>query len=75
MSNYKTKAEMLKSLRATAKELGLTFKEQDAYINGAQAYMVVDRKTGNTLSKNHTIQSAYDNQESCGFMYGLKGND
>lgn len=70
--SYFTKAEMLKSLRAKAKELGLTFKEQDAYLNGHKLFMIADRETGKVLSSGHTVQSAFDNQETCGFMYDLK---
>lgn len=68
---HPTKAEMLKTLRAAAKERGLTFKEQNAYINGKQAYIITKRKTGEVLSKNHTLQSAFDNQENCGFISAL----
>lgn len=69
---YYTKAEMLKSLRKDARNQGLTFKEQKAYINGQQAYMFVDRQSKEILSKNHTLQSAFDNQEMSGFIYELK---
>ena len=69
---YYTKAEILKSLRKDARNQGLTFKEQNAYVNGQQAYMFVDRQSKEILSKNHTLQSAFDNQEMSGFIYELK---
>lgn len=69
---YYTKAEMLKSLRKDARGQGLTFKEQNAYINGLQAYTFVDRQTKEVVSKNHTLQSAFDAQEVSRFICELK---
>ena len=69
--NY-TKADKLKKLRARAAELGMTFKKQHCYINGFQAYYVEDRTTGWALSKNHTIESAWDSYINTDFMSQLK---
>ena len=53
--------EAEKEIRATAKKAGLTFKKQDAFINGAQAYKFTDRATGETKLSNCTFWTAYEN--------------
>jgi len=60
MSNY-TQAEAIKEIRKIAKENGMTFKRQDARINGKQAYMFVNRESGAVILSNCTFWSAYQN--------------
>lgn len=67
-----TKAEKVKILRKKAADLGMTFKRQHCYINGFQAYYVEDRTTGRTLSKDHTIESAWNSHVNTDFMSQLK---
>lgn len=57
--NY-TMKEAEKEMRVIAKENGLTFKRQSAKINGSQAYMFTNRKTGAVVISNCTFWSAYD---------------
>ena len=59
MSNI-TKSEALKEIRAKARSLGMTFKEQNARINRQQAYQLTDRKSGRVLAQNFTIWCAYE---------------
>ena len=68
----KTKAEMLKELRAAAKNLNMTFREQNNYINSQQAYEIVDRKTKRVLSSNHTLSSAYSLENDYGLVVLLR---
>lgn len=56
-----TRTQAIKEIRATAKKAGLTFKEQNAYINGQQAYKFTDRATGETKLSNCTFWTAYEN--------------
>ena len=73
MTYYNTQQEKLANLRATCAQHGLTFKKDDSlYLNGKAAYMIVIRGTDETISLNHTIDSAFDNHESTGFIHGLK---
>lgn len=66
----------LSYLRKVCTANGLTFKQDDTcYINGNKSYMVVNKDTGKVLSKNHTLDSAYDRQESIGFIYSLARNE
>lgn len=66
MSNF-TQAQALSEIRAYAKNLGMTFKRQNATINGQAAYMLTNRKTGEVLAKNFTIWTAYENVQ-CGYF-------
>jgi len=59
MQNY-TQAEAAKEIRLIAKNAGLTFKRQNARINGNQAYMFTNRDTGETVISNCTFWSAYE---------------
>lgn len=52
-------AQTISECRAAAKAAGLTFKRQNATINGAQAYKFVGRKSGETKISNCTLGSAY----------------
>lgn len=63
MSNF-TQAQALSEIRAYAKNLGMTFKRQNATINGQAAYMLTNRKTGEVLAKNFTLWTAYENMQS-----------
>lgn len=56
-----TRNEAAKEMRATAKKAGLTFKKQNAYIGGEQAYKFTDRSTGETKLSNCTFWTAYEN--------------
>ena len=58
-----TTKELLAKLRTYAKTLGMTFKRQNATINGKVAYMLTNRKTGEVLAKNLTLSSAYDSMQ------------
>ncbi len=60
MKNY-TQAEARKEINKIAKENGLMFKRQNATINGAQAYMFVNRQTGIKIIEKCTFWSAYAN--------------
>lgn len=62
MSNF-TYAQALSEIKSYAKNLGLTFKCQNATINGKQAYMLTDRKTGLVVAKNFTLWSAYEDMQ------------
>ena len=59
-----TTKELLTELRTYAKTLGMTFKRQNATINGKTAYMLTNRKTGTVLAKNLTLATAYDSMQS-----------
>ena len=63
MTNF-TQAQALSEIRAYAKNLCMTFKVQNATINGKQAYMLTNRKTGVVLAKNFTLWTAYENMQS-----------
>ena len=56
-----TQKEILSFVRAEARQLGLTFKQQQNYINGNKAYKVIDRKSGVLLASNMTLPMAYEN--------------
>jgi len=56
-----TKAKALKEMRATAKNVGLTFKQMNVKLNGAYLWQFVDRKTGDKVFWNCTFWSAYEN--------------
>ena len=51
---------MLKEARLKAKEQGMTFKEQGGFWQGKKAYMLVDRKTGETISSDFTLLNGYE---------------
>lgn len=59
MSNFTT-AKALPEIRAYAKNLGMTFKRQNATINGQAAYMLTKRGSGEVLLKNFTLWIAYN---------------
>ena len=59
-----TQAQALSEIRAYTRNLGMTFKRQNATINGKTAYMLTNRRTGEVLSKNFTLCTAYDNMQS-----------
>ena len=52
--------QALSEVRAYAKTLGMTFKRQNATVNGKSAYMLISRKTGEVVAKNLTLSTAYD---------------
>ena len=60
MTYYMTKQDKLKYIRAYCKDQGATFKRSNHYINNALAWHIVSRKTGETLARNMTIDSAHD---------------
>jgi hypothetical protein len=60
MKNY-TQAEAMKEIRLEARKNGMTFKRQNAKINGKQAYMFINRATGERVIENCTLWSAYQN--------------
>jgi len=73
MTYYNTQQEKLANLRATCAQHGLTFKKDDSlYLNGKAAYMIVIRGTDETISLNHTIDSAFDNHELPALFTDLK---
>lgn len=53
--------EALKEVRLHAKQCGLTFKRQNATINGKQAFSFYCRSTGEKVYENFTLWSAYEN--------------
>ena len=55
------KKEAMKEIRACAKKNGLTFKLQNATINGHQAYKFTSRKTGLDVLTNRTFWASYEN--------------
>lgn len=57
---YPQYVEKLKTVRTAAKQLGMTFKKQNATINGTQAYKFVCRGSGAVIASNYTLYSAYD---------------
>ena len=63
MTNF-TQAQAVSEIRAYARNLGMTFKRQNATINGQAAYMLTNRKTGEVLAKNFTLWTAYENMQS-----------
>lgn len=63
-----TQKEILSFIRAEARQSGLTFKQQQNYINGKTAYKVIDRKTGALLASNMTLSMAYENALSGYFI-------
>lgn len=56
-----TRSQAIKEMRAIAKKAGLTFKGQNAYINGKKAYKFIDRVTGVTKLANCTFWTCYEN--------------
>jgi len=60
MTETITYSEAMAEIRATAKKHGLTFKRQNATINGKQAYKFVSRDCGQKLGENFTLWTAYD---------------
>ncbi len=62
-----TMQQAAKEIRTEAKKVGLTFKRQDATINGKQAYMFTDRATGLRKIENCTFWNAYENY-LCGYV-------
>lgn len=55
-----THAEALKKIRAIAKRNGLVFKRQPRMtINGASAYMFVNRESGQRIIENCRFWTAY----------------
>lgn len=64
MTYYFTKQDKLKYIRAYCKAQGATFKRSSHYINNVLAWYIVDRKTGETLARNMTIDSAFNAIES-----------
>ena len=64
MTYYTTKQDKLKAIRTHCKAQGATFKRSNHYINNALAWHIVDRKTGETLARNMTIDSAFAAIES-----------
>ena len=61
MTNTITYSEAMSEIRKEAKRQGMTFKKQNSYINGKQAYQFVDRASGSQLGENFTLWSAYEN--------------
>ena len=61
MSNIANYLDIIKETRKIARENGLTFKKQNVKINGKQAYMFTDRKTGEIRYSNFTLYSAWEN--------------
>ena len=59
-----TKQDKLKYIRAYCKAQGATFKRSNNYINNALSWHIVSRKTGETLARNMTIDSAFNAIES-----------
>ena len=55
-----TRKEAEKYIRRTARTNGMTFKSQNARINGFQTYLFEDRETGATVISNCTFWSAYE---------------
>lgn len=62
--NTLTQSKALSEIRSYAKNLGMTFKRQNATINGQAAYMLTNRKTGEVLAKNFTLWTAYEDMQS-----------
>ena len=58
--NDMNQAETLAEIRKTARDNGLTFKAQNARINGKQGYKFVNRISGLVVGENFTINSAYE---------------
>lgn len=70
---YMTQKDKLKYLRKVCRNNGLVFKVNNNYwLNGKATYKIADKDTGNIVSNNHTIDSAYDNEMSCSFISQLK---
>lgn len=57
-----THSEMLKDARKFAKELGLTLKSDNCYINGNKAYKIIKRDSGLTYlgMDRMTLAMAYE---------------
>lgn len=81
-----TRNEAIKEIRAISKKSGLTFKKQNSYINGKQAYKFTDRITGETKLSNCSFGTAYENclcgyiesynvKKGCFDYYALVGNE
>lgn len=60
--SYMTRAEMLSETRKIAAGLGLTFKEDGSrrFYNG-KAYMLTNRKTGEVIMRNMTLDMGHEN--------------
>lgn len=61
MADTITYSEAMKEIRRIARKNGMTFKRQNAKINGSQGYKFISRDSGTTLMSNCTLWSAYDN--------------
>ena len=69
MQNF-TYSQALSEIRNYAKKNGMTFKRQNATINGKQAYQLTNRETGEVIRQNFTLWNAYSDMQS-GFMYNV----
>ena len=61
MTESITYAEAMQEIRRVSSEHGMTFKRQNATINGAQAYKFINRESGVMVGENFTLWSAYEN--------------
>lgn len=62
MTNSLSKAQVLSETRAIARNLGMTFRVNDsASLNNQPLYDLVNRKTGDVISKNFTLAMGYEN--------------
>lgn len=57
---YHTYNEKIHIVRKEAKKHGLVLRAQNLYINGAQAYKLVDRESGETVYSNSWLSHLYD---------------
>ena len=70
--NY-PKSEALKEIRATAANVGLTFKQSKTRLNGAYLYKLVVRKTGEEVMSNYQFWTAY-NDVCSGYISSWDGD-
>lgn len=55
----------LQIARKTARNLGLTFKEENCYINGDQSYQLIFRDSGIVVSRYWTLKAVKSELENC----------
>jgi hypothetical protein len=63
-------ADVIKEVRAIARQNGLTFKRSGHYINSGPAYHFICRTSGRIVAENFSLATAYDSALS-GYLSGF----
>jgi len=66
-------SQVIKEIRKTARNVGLTFKVSNTRLNGALLYKLCNRKTGEVIISNYQLGTAY-NDCCSGFISSWDGD-